>query len=118
NPRDGLYRSGSITGKHPNRDLTLVMELQQEAWSFDPTDPTTSLRSIRLGAGDVSFGVKLATWQALSQALAALEWKDITLISSPQPILDEAVAAGENAIADRLRSEITAAWIEEAKNPE
>jgi hypothetical protein len=116
NPRDGYGRTVTVTAPCPARNATLVLSLHQEGWS-DEEDPAAlaTLGTLRLEGATASFATKYAAWQELRGVFAALGCADQTLISYPAQIVDDAVAAGETAIAARLRSEITTALIAHAK---
>jgi hypothetical protein len=117
NPRDGYWRSVTITARHPDREMRLVMSLSQESWRDSEDGASTRLDRVELRGASASFGMKLATWHALREAFAALGWVDRTLTTWPAPIVDDAVAAGEGDVAARLRADITAALIAEANKP-
>jgi hypothetical protein len=115
NPRDGYGRSLTITAPCPARNATLVLSLNQDAWSDEGDGASTTLGTLRLDAPTASFATKYAAWQELRGVFAALGCTDQTLISYPAQIVDDAIAAGDTSTAARLRSEITAALVAHAK---
>lgn len=115
NPRDGYSRAVTITAPCPARDVTLVLSLNQEAWTEGGDPFSTALGTLRLDGPNASFATKYAAWQELRGVFVGLGCADQTLISHPAPIVDDALAAGDTATAARLRKEITAALIVHAR---
>lgn len=113
NPRDFYSRSVSLAAQSRTRNV--AMSISQAMMGDDDPNPINSIGSVTLrDAPGESFATRLATWQALRDALANLGCADITLTGYPAAIVDDAVAAGDAATAARLRADITAALIAEA----
>jgi hypothetical protein len=113
NPRDFYYRSVTVTAQRPGSDMRVEMRLGQSLRSPDDPEPLVSFGGVTLQAPAEPFAARLALWHALRDALAAIGCTDRTLAANPAPIVDDAEAAGETAIAARLRADITAALIAE-----
>ncbi|MEO7729914.1 MAG: hypothetical protein ABIY55_03000 [Kofleriaceae bacterium] len=114
NPRDGYDRTVHITGNRPGDELRLELALLQSMRGPDDPETHTALCGCTLHAPTATFATRLAAWAAVRDALAAIACADCTLTWRPAPIVDAAEAAGDTAMVDRLRAEITAALVAEA----
>ncbi|MCE9578353.1 MAG: hypothetical protein K8W52_34820 [Deltaproteobacteria bacterium] len=107
NPRDFYARTVTLSAALGDRGVHVELRLQQAAWA--PHDPAPIIAEgfvVVLRATSAPFAIKLATWHALRDALAALGCTDRTIEMKPIAIVDEARAAGDIQTAARLRAEI------------
>ena len=78
--------------------------------------PTTTVDGATLRASTTPFATKLATWNALRDALVPFGCTEQWTTDSATAIVDDAEAAGDMAMAASLRAQVTAAQIALAKD--